>query len=120
MKQMFFPLVQLVLTATWAIASDFEPAPIFIDTTEMQSVGDHNAKVYLIASFDPNSPYGERFSNEFKEIEIEFIEKGYVCYFENKQEGQLLEIFINGQNRTKEILTSSLSHCLSKEIFREL
>lgn len=120
MKQMLFPLVQLTFVVFLALANDYEPNPTFLDTSHMTQIGDQNSRVSLIVSFDPDTNCGQRFLNELEGIYEEFIQKGFVCYYEEKKEGLPITIFINGQNKTQEVLESSLGLSLSREIFKEL
>ena len=106
MKQMLFPLFQLSLVIFLAVANDYQPAPTFLNTAHMIQMGDQNSKVCLIVSFDPDTIYGQRFLKELEDVYDEFIQKGFVCYYEEKREGLPITIFINGQNKTQEVCST--------------
>jgi hypothetical protein len=119
MKQMIFALFQLGFVATWAILNDIQPQLTFLDTSEMAQFGSTHSKVQLVASFDPTTSQGQKFYDQLSTIKNEFIDKGFVCYYELKEEGKNLEIFINGQDKTQDVFEKSLRSCLSNELLRE-
>ena len=121
MKQLLFPLIQLGFVAAWAIMNDLLQPPLaFVDTTEMAQQGELFSKIQLVASFDPETALGRHFIKEIASIQEEFIAKGFVCYFERKEAGEPLCIYINGQDKTQEILTKDLRSCLSMEYLKEI
>lgn len=119
MKQVIFALFQLGFVAIWAVLNELQPELTYLDTSEMVQVGNTQSKVHLIAYFDPNTYQGQKFTEQLSLVKNEFIDKGFVCYFECKKEGKNLEIFINSQNKTRDVLEKSLRFCLSSELLKE-
>jgi len=119
MKQMIFALFQLGFIASWAVLNELQPDLTYFDTSDMVQFGSTQSKVQLIASYDPTTLQGQKFCDQLSMIKNEFIDKGFVCYYELKEEGKNLEIYINGINKTQDVFEKSLRSCLSNELLKE-
>ncbi len=120
MSQIISLFIQLILITGWAIINDYGQHPTYMDTARMKAQGNPQAKVTLVAHFDPSTAVGQSFQKQLSQITPQYIDTGLICYYEETDNQGPLCIYINGIERTCQVLNSTLSFCLSKELYKEI